>query len=116
MIDVSNENMAGHLLLLEMALQAKRLVSFAEQSLVNRAVWRMAGGATLTHRLVLVHKRAALRGVALKAGFVLTQESQPAAFEYLLNICLRAFNCHPDMRVVAISAADFAFQHRMVVR
>ena len=73
-------------------------------------------GATLTHRLVLVHKRAALRGVALKAGFVSTQESQPAAFEHLLNICLRAFNCHPDMRVVAISAAHFAFQHRMMVR
>ena len=76
----------------------------------------MADRTTLTHCLVLVDKRAALRGVALKAGFVSAQESKAAAFERLLNICLRAFNCHPDMRVVAIRAAHFAFQHRMMVR
>jgi hypothetical protein len=75
----------------------------------------MAGGATLTHCLVLVHKRAALRSVALKASLVLTEESQAATREHLLNICWRAFDRDPDVRVVTIRAADFAFEHRMVM-
>lgn len=76
----------------------------------------MADHTTLTHCLVLVDKRAALRGVALEAGFVSAQESKAATFEHLLNICLCAFNCHPDVRVVAIGTAHSAFQHRMMVR
>jgi hypothetical protein len=114
-IDISNENMAGYFLLLEMALKAESLVAFIEQSLVDRAVWRMARGATLTHRLVLVHKRPALRSVALKARFVLTQESQAASPEHLLNICCRAFDRHSNVRVMAIRAANFSFEHRMVM-
>jgi hypothetical protein len=34
-VDVSDENMSGHFLLLEMTLQAKRLVPFVEQTLVD---------------------------------------------------------------------------------
>ena len=77
---------------------------------------RMADRTTLAHCLVLVNKGATLRGVALKAGFVSAQESKTAALEHLLDICLRAFNCHPDMWVVAISAAHFAFEDRMMMR
>ena len=76
----------------------------------------MTDHTPLTHCLVLINKGATLRGVALEAGFVSAQESKSAAFEPLLNICRCAFNCHPDVRVVAISAAHFAFQHRMVMR
>ena len=77
----------------------------------------MTDHTTLPHRLVLVNKGAALGGMALKASFVSAQESEAAALERLLNILV----CAPliamlDMRVVTIGAADFAFQHRMVVR
>jgi hypothetical protein len=38
MIDVSNENVPGHFLLLEMAFYAERRVAFIQQSLIERAV------------------------------------------------------------------------------
>jgi hypothetical protein len=38
-IDVSNKNVPGYFLLLEMALQAKRRVAFVQQALIDRAVW-----------------------------------------------------------------------------
>ncbi len=76
----------------------------------------MTDDTTLTQRLVFVHERAALLGVALEAGFVSAQESKAAALERLLNICRCSFDSNPGMRVVTISAAHFAFQHRMVVR
>ena len=85
-IDVSDENVPGYLLLLEMAFQAKRRVAFVQQSLVDGAVRRMADRTALAHCLVLVNKRAALRGVTLEAGFVSAQESKAAGFERLLNI------------------------------
>ena len=109
MIDISNENMPGFFLLLEMALQAERLVSFVQQPLVHRAVWRMARKATLTHGLMLKDKWSALRGVALETRFVLAQESDAATFERLLDICRRAFHRHSDMRIMAISTTDLAF-------
>ena len=70
MIDVSDENVARYFLLLEMAFQTKRRVAFIQQALVDGAVRRMADGATLTQRLVLVNKRAALLRVTLEASFV----------------------------------------------
>jgi hypothetical protein len=69
-VDVSNENVSGYFLFLEMALQAKRRVPFGQQSLVNRAMGGMAHHAPLTHRLVLIDKWAALLCMTLKAGFV----------------------------------------------
>ena len=75
----------------------------------------MTDHTTLPHRLVLINKGAALGGMALKASLVSAQESKAAALEHLLNICLRAFNCHPNVRVVAISAAHFAFENGMVM-
>jgi hypothetical protein len=38
MVDVSDENVAGYFLLLEMALYAKCRVTFVQQSLVDRAM------------------------------------------------------------------------------
>jgi len=76
----------------------------------------MTGETTLTYGLVLENKRAALRGVALEARFVLAQKSKAAAFERLLDICRRALHGHPHVRIVTISTTDLAFQHRMVMR
>jgi len=115
-VDVSNENVAGYFLLLEMTFQTKRCVAFVEQSLVDRAVRRMADHTTLTDRLMLINPGAALLGVALKASFVSAQESKTPAFERLLDVGAAAFDRDPFMRVVTIGATHFAFQHRMVVR
>ena len=77
-IDVSNENVPVYFLLLEMALQTKRRVTFVQQSLVDGSVRRMANDTTLTHCLVLIDKWAALLRVTLEAGFVSAQESKAA--------------------------------------
>lgn len=115
MIDISNEDMPGHFLFLEMALQAKRCVAFVEQSLVDRAVRRMADHTPLPHRLVLVNEWPALRGVAFEASLVSAQESKPAAPERLLNIGAAAFNGYSSVRVVTIGATHLSFQDRMMV-
>jgi len=76
----------------------------------------MARHATLPDSLMLKDKRPSLRGVALETSFVLTQESKTAAFERLLNIGAATFDCHSDVRVMAISTTDLAFQYWMVMR
>jgi hypothetical protein len=65
---------------------------------------------------MFVNEWAALRGVALKAGFVSAQKSKTAGFEHLLNIGPTTLDGDTDMRVVAISATHSAFKHRMMVR
>ena len=68
-------------LLLEMALQAERLVALVEQPLINRTVRRMATHATFAQRFVLEDKRTALRGMALETSFVLAEQGHAPAFE-----------------------------------
>ena len=58
----------------------------------------------------------ALRGVTLKTGVVLAQESHASTLESLLKICAATFDRHPDVRIVAIHATYFAFQYRMMMR
>ena len=116
MIDVADENMPGYLLLLKVALQAKRRVAFIQQTLVDRAVRRMANSTTLPQCLVLIHEGAALLRVTLEAGFVFTQKSESAGFKLLLNVRRRPFHRDPFVHLVAIGAAHFAFEHRMVMR
>jgi hypothetical protein len=53
-----------------MAFNTKRRIAFVQQALVNRAVWGMADGATLSQRFMLVDKRAALLRVTLETGLV----------------------------------------------
>ena len=115
-VDVPNENVARYLLLLEMAFQTKRRVAFIQQALVDGAVRRMADGATLTQRLVLIDKRAALLRVTLEAGLVFAQERKAAGFEFLLDICRRAFNRDAFVHLMTIRAAHLAFEHRMMMR
>jgi hypothetical protein len=115
-IDVSNENVSGYFLLLEMALYTKRRVAFIQQALIDRAVRRMADDATLTHCLVLINKRAALLRMTLKAGFVSAEERKSAGFKPLLNICWGALGRDPFVRFMAIAAAHRALEHRMMMR
>jgi len=76
----------------------------------------MADDTTLTQCLVLIHKRAALLRMILEAGFVSAQKRKAVGFERLLNICRRALDRDPFVRLVTIGAAHFAFWHRMVMR
>ena len=116
MIDVSNENVPGCSLFLEMAFYTKRCIAFVQQALVDGAVRRMADSATLAQRLMLVDKRSALLRVALEAGLVFTHEGKAPCFEFLLDICRRAFDRDALVGLMTIRAAHFAFEHGMVMR
>ena len=116
MIDVSNENVPRYFLFLEMAFQTKRRIAFIQQALVDGAVRRMADGTTLAQRLMLIDKRAALLRVTLEAGLVFAQERKAAGFEFLLDICRRAFNRDAFVYLMTIRAAHLAFEHRMMMR
>ncbi len=76
----------------------------------------MTDHAALTDRLVLIDERASLLSVAFEAGFISAQESKTAALEHLLNIGPATLNCDPDVRIMAIRAAHFSFQHRVMMR
>ena len=99
-----------------MAFDTKRRVAFVQQALVNGAVWRMADGATLSQRFMLVDKRAALLRVTLETGFVFAQERKTAGFEFLLDVCRRALNRDAFVYLMTIGAAHLAFEHRMMMR
>ena len=75
----------------------------------------MANRASLPHRLVLIHKRAALLRVTLEAGFVSTQKSEAARSEFLLNICRGALGGDPFVRFMAIAATHLALEHGMMI-
>jgi len=115
-IDISNENVPRYFLLLKMALQTQRRVTFGQQSLVDRSVGCMADHTTLTHRLMLIYKWAALLCVTLETGFVSAQKSKAAGLKRLLNICRNALGRDPFVRLMAIAAAHLAFKHRMMMR
>ena len=70
MIDVSNENVSGYFLLLEMALQAKRRITLGKQSLIHRAMRRMAVETVLPHRRVLEQEWTALLGMTAVTDLV----------------------------------------------
>ena len=116
MVDISDVNMSGYFLLLEMTFQTKRRVAFVEQSLVHGAVGRVADHTTLTHCLVLVNKWTALRRVAFEAGFVSAQKSKTAGLERLLNIRAATFGRDSLMGVVTIGAAHSSLEHRVMMR
>ena len=92
-------------LLLKMALETKILVALNQHPRIDRSVNRMAGGAAFTNRLMLEDEGASLGGVAPAAGFELRGQGRTAAFYHRTLV-----------RIVAIAATDFSFQHRMMVR
>ena len=115
-IDVSNENVPLYFLLLEMAFYTERRVPFVQQSLVDGTVRRMTNDATLSYRLVLINKWAALLCVTLKAGFVSSHKSEAAGSELLLNVCRSTLDRDPFVRFVAITAAHLALKHWVMMR
>ena len=76
----------------------------------------MAGHATLTDRLVLIHKWAALLCVTLEAGFISSHKRKATRSELLLNICRGALGRDPFVRLMAIAAAHLALEHGMMMR
>ena len=115
MINITNQNLSGLRLLLEMALQTKRRVALVEQSLVNGAMRRMTNYTTLAQSFVLINKRTALCRMAFETSLVLGEESKAPSFERLLYVGATAFDRISLMRVMTIRAAYFALEDRVVV-
>jgi hypothetical protein len=114
-IDISDENSAGHLLFLEMTLQTECVVSLVQHSLIDRAMGRVADETAFAHCFMLKHEWTALRGVTLHTGVVRAQEGDPATDKRLLQTGTAAFNRFASVRVVAVGTAHLAFQDRMMV-
>ena len=112
-IDIADKDSSSHVLLLEMALQAERVVALVQHSLIDGAVRRVADDATLADCFVLKDKRTALRRMTLETGVIGAHERNPAALDRLVRARSAAFRRHSRMRIVAIGAAHFPFQHRM---
>ena len=115
-IDIAEKNSARLSRLLEMAFQTERLIAFGQHALIDRAMRRMAGGATFAHRFVFENKRAALCGVTLQARLICAQKRDAATFDRLLQVCASTLNSASFVRIVAIRAAHLAFEHRMTMR
>ena len=92
-------------LLLEVALEAETLIARDQHFLVHRAVRLMASPAPLAQGLVLEDEGSELRRMALATGLVLGKQLGAAALY-----------CRAAMRIMAIPAAHFALQHRVMVR
>lgn len=115
-VGIANKNSAGGRLLLEMAFQTKRRVSLGQQPLIHRAVRGMAADATFSNSFMFENERPALRRVTLQAGVVVTEEGSAATLHALRQIRPAAFDRIALVRVMAISAADLALEHRMMMR
>ena len=76
----------------------------------------MTNDATLSYRLVLINKWAALLCVTFEAGLVSGQESKATGSELLLNVSRGALGRDSFVRFMAIAAAHLAFKHRMMMR
>lgn len=76
----------------------------------------MTTHAAFAYRFVCEDKRAALRGVTLEAGLVLAEQGDAAALDRLRKIRPAAFDRVAFVRVVAIGAAHFSFEHRVMMR
>jgi hypothetical protein len=114
-ITVANENFAILGLLLEMAFQAEVRVALRQHPLVHGAMWRMAAYASFANCFMFENKRPPLRGVTLEAGFIMSEEGRGAASNGLRQIGSAAFDGVAFVWVMAISAADFSFEHWMMM-
>jgi len=76
----------------------------------------MTAHATFAHRFVLEDKRTALCSMTLKTGFVLAEQPDAPALERLRKIRPPAFDRVAFVRIMAIGAAYFPFEHRMMMR
>jgi hypothetical protein len=92
-------------LLLEVTLQAERLIALSEHALINRSMRLVTGVTILAQRFVLEDKRTPLRRMALETRVVTRGQLGPAALDR------RTF-----MRVMTRTAAHFPLQDRVMVR
>ena len=77
---------------------------------------RVTDHATLAERFMFINERTALGGMALETGLILTQESEAAALDRLLQVGPPTFYRRPLVRVMAVRATHPAFEHRMTMR
>lgn len=91
---------------LRMAFQAKVVVPFHEQLLVDRAVWIVASRAAFAQRLMLEREGPRLLAMALRARLIQLRHRQPA----------RRLSDVAPVRVMAIHTVHAVFHDRMVVR
>ena len=115
MVDVSDKDSSRNTLLLEMALQAERVVALVQHSLIDGTVRRVADDATLADCFVLIDKWTALRRMTLETGVISVHEREPTALDRLVQARSAALRRHSLMRIVAIGAAHFPFQHGMAM-
>src|SRR5581483_8765440 len=109
MVDVPNKDLArGHVrsLDLRMATKAQVGVPLGEQLGVHRTVDGMTNGATFAQGGMLEDKGTSLLAMAFRAGLVGPGQLQPT----------RRFEDVASVRVMALNAAHFVFQHRMMLR
>ena len=116
MVGVADVNATVRFLFLEMAFKTERGVTFRQQALVNRPVWRVARDAAFANGLVLVNKRAALFGVTLQTGVIHTEQSQAASLECLWQARPAALDGATLVGVVAVHTTHLAFEDRVVMR
>ena len=89
---------------IEVALQAEGRIAFGEHLLIHGAVGIVAGGATFLDRIMGEDKWSDLRLVTLIASFIFAIELGAAAFEGRTLV-----------RIVAITAAHLAAEHRVTI-
>ena len=76
----------------------------------------MTSDATFANGVMFENERSTLRGMTLQTGLVSAEESEATAADGLLEIGAAAFDRIALVRVVAIHAIHFTFQHRMMMR
>ena len=108
MIHFANKELAwliGRALHLHVALEAEIIVAFREELAVHGAVWVVAGGASLTLRLMLINERSRLLSMAFRALLVHAGHREAT----------RRFHDFVPVRIVALYAIHSPFDHGMML-
>jgi hypothetical protein len=105
-VNVTEKNRSARGLCLGVAFDAQIVIALHEHFGIDRTVRVMADGAAFAQRRVLENERASLFAMTLGAVLVLPRHGQAAR---------RLHDIHP-VRIVALHAIHFAFNHRMVLR
>jgi hypothetical protein len=103
--DPADQQAARPRLLLEVALQTKRLVALGKQLVIDGAMHAVAGGAPFPDGFMLENEWAVLGGVTPAARLVHTGKRGS-----------HVPDCRTAMRIVAVAAGQLGFRHRMMMR
>ena len=103
MVLPADQELSANGLLLEVALQAERLVPFGEHAGINRAVRFVAGQAAFAGGLVFKDEWTALRGVAFETSFVVVQDGSPSRKHRWAFV-----------RLMTVAAGNLALENRVV--